>query len=308
MNGAAPTVATAPRAVRGLWRAAAFVRERFQPVIYGPLILAFVVSGSVTAAAATPGRSLDVGAAGLAAIVVTLAFLRMRLLDEVKDLDVDRHGRPWRPLPRGLVTVRELRLAAWLALGGMTAAAAMLGLTTFAVYLVAAAFLVVAGADFGAGERLRERRLAYALVHSPAVPLLMLVVWFAQLGAPVDARLGWLMLVAWGTGLGAEVGRKTVAPDEERPFVDTYSGAVGEPRAVLLAALALATSAAATGGYAAAAGMSVAAVAAPLAGAVMILACGVVLRRARGRTLELWSGAAALLVLLTPPALILLAT
>lgn len=305
MNGAAPAAATTPRSARAAWRAAAFVRERFPPGIYGPLILAFVASGSVAAAGA-PSRPLDLGAAGLAAIVVTLAFLRMRLLDEVKDLEVDRRGRPWRPLPRGLVTVRELRLAAWLALAGMTAAAAPLGATTFAIYLAVAAFLLLAGADFGAGERLRDRRLAYALVHSPAVPLLMVVVWFAQPGALVDARLAAILLVAWGAGLGAEIGRKTVAPDEERPFVDTYSGAVGRPRAALLAALALAAAAAATGGYAAAAGMSPFAVGAPLVGAGLILASWLGLRRARGRTIELWSGAAALVVLLAPPILSLL--
>lgn len=305
MNGAAPTAANAARSAGGAWRAAAFVRERFPPVIYGPLIVAFVASGSVAAATA-PGPPLDVGAAGLAAIVVTLAFLRMRLLDEVKDLDVDLRGRPGRPLPRGLVTIRELRRAAWLALAGMTAAAALLGPTPFAIYLAVAAFLLLAGADFGAGERLRDRRLAYALAHSPAVPLLMLVVWFAQPGALVDGRLAALLLVAWGTGLGAEIGRKTVAPEEERPFVDTYSGALGRSRAALLSALSLATAAAATGGYATAAGMSLFAVGAPLVGAALILASWLGLRRAHGRTIELWSGATALLVLLAPPVLGLL--
>jgi 4-hydroxybenzoate polyprenyltransferase len=285
-------------------RALVFVGERFSPAIYSPLIVAFVACGSVASATAT-GRVVSVSAASVAAVVVTLAFIRMRLLDEVKDQAIDRLGRPWRPLPRGLVTVRELQVSAWLALAVMTAATALLGTTAFAIYLAVVAFLVLAGADFAAGEVLRTRRLVYAIAHSPAVPLLLLFVWFAQPGAIIDARLGWLLVVAWGSSLGAEIGRKTVAPDEERPHVETYSELVGRPQAALLTAVALATGAAATAGYAVSSGMPALVAAAPLAGAAAILGSWPWLRRSPGRTIELWSGAVALVVLLVPPALTL---
>jgi 4-hydroxybenzoate polyprenyltransferase len=276
-----------------------FVGERFPPLAYGPLIVAFVACGSVAAAAAS-GRPLSlIGAVGAGA-VVTLAFFRMRLLDELKDLQIDRLGRPWRPLPRGLVSVSEVRTMARLALLFMTAGAAMLGPRAFAAYLLSAAFLILAGKDFFAASWLPPRPLLYALVHSPAVPLLLFFTWAAQPAAVATPALGWLLMLGWATGLGMEIGRKIVAPAEERPFVETYSASLGRPRAVLLAAALLFVASMGLAGQAASSDLPGWLEWAGIGLGSLMLPSWFVLRRARGAVIEAWAGASALLVLVLP--------
>ena len=41
--------------------------------------------------------------------VCLLMFLQLRIADEFKDADDDARWRPYRPVPRGLVTLGELR-------------------------------------------------------------------------------------------------------------------------------------------------------------------------------------------------------
>jgi hypothetical protein len=117
----APAAGSLPtRLGRYLW-------ERFPPLAYGPLLLAFTAGGSAAAAlAAGHGDWLD-GRTLLALALVTLGFLRLRLTDDVADAAADRAGRPGRPVPRGLVSARELTVTAALAAAGEVMLAAILG-------------------------------------------------------------------------------------------------------------------------------------------------------------------------------------
>src|SRR5512141_395159 len=103
-----------------------FVGERFPPGVYLPLICLFAAAGYVPSMASS-GTAFQPLRFIAAAVVVGLAFLHLRLIDEVKDAEVDRLGRPSRPLPRGLVTERELTGAAIAALALAVATAMTLG-------------------------------------------------------------------------------------------------------------------------------------------------------------------------------------
>ena len=55
------------------------------------------------------------GLAPLASLVVAFVtclifFLQLRIADEFKDFEEDSRYRPYRPVPRGLVTLRELAM------------------------------------------------------------------------------------------------------------------------------------------------------------------------------------------------------
>src|SRR5690606_2728888 len=59
----------------------------------------------------------------VAFLLALLVFLQLRIADEFKDAEDDRRYRPERPVPRGLVSLREL-LAVGVAAGAMALALA----------------------------------------------------------------------------------------------------------------------------------------------------------------------------------------
>src|SRR5262245_22303104 len=86
-----------------------YQRERFPVFAHGALIAAFsfsAVSYSALLRGATCYPALN--AAGTAFITSFLFFLQLRIADEFKDAEEDARYRPYRPVPRGLVTLREL--------------------------------------------------------------------------------------------------------------------------------------------------------------------------------------------------------
>jgi len=275
-----------------------FVRERFPPAIYGPLIAVFTAAAFVPTVGHAPD-GFDAGRYVVAALAVGAAFLHLRIADELKDVEVDRLGRPERPLPRGLVSARELRVVAIVVLALGVGLAGLIGASALAAFAAAAVFIALADFDFGIGRIVHGNLLVYALAHSPTVPLLL--VFAALAGDPAPrSELPWLIALAWSLGLGLEFARKTRPAGDERPFVETYSQQLGHRGASLLTGLMLTLAALAAVGHAATIGaMGVAAVA--LAAALVIGVGTIVLAGRFGqRAIEAAANAAGLLLLCTP--------
>jgi len=231
-----------------------FVLERFPLQSYGPLIVALVICGR-TAASLTAGERFAVNWETVAtALAVACAFLQLRILDEIRDEDADRAGRPDRPLPSGLVTVAELRaFAAISALFGV-ALAASLGVAASACYVLALLSIWLFGLDLPRRLPIRHGVLSYALMHSIIAPEILLFVWATTASLPGGGALAASVLLVWGAGLAMEVARKTLMPSEERSGVETYSAELGRPRAVALAALSLSVACLGAGALAVAVG------------------------------------------------------
>src|SRR2546430_9201429 len=71
---------------------------------------------AVSYSALLRGRSAVEPAAALTAFVTAfLFFLQLRIADEFKDFEEDSRYRPYRPVPRGLVRLRELAVLSALA-------------------------------------------------------------------------------------------------------------------------------------------------------------------------------------------------
>jgi len=226
------------RHARGLLpRCLRFAAARFGPTSYGPLLVVFV--GGVFVASGPKGTPLDdllrVGTAGA---VVLLSLFALRANDDAKDADVDYLGRPERPVPAGIVSAPELRSVAT----GCLAAALALGVAlpppAFIADALSVTFLWLSGREFFAAARVHRDIVTYALVHSPALPLLACVVWLANPNASVGPPLIAMMGTTAGVSLGLEVVRKTVPPGQERDHVETYSAALGIKAALAVAVAA----------------------------------------------------------------------
>jgi len=185
--------------------------------------------------------------AAVACGVVFLLFLQLRIADEFKDAEDDRRCRPHRPVPRGLVSLPELRrigLAAAVAQAALAAAATPLLLLPLAGLW---GYLLLMTCEFFVGERLKRHPVVYLLSHSIILPLVYAFVsacaWL-DTGSPPPSNLMWLMGLGLASGIGVELGRKIWSPADEIPGVDTYSGLWGFRRATGAWAAVLASAAA----------------------------------------------------------------
>jgi 4-hydroxybenzoate polyprenyltransferase len=214
-----------------------YQRERFPLASHAPLVAAF--SGSaVCLSSLLRGR---VAMPPLASLIVAfstslLFFLQLRIADEFKDFDEDSRYRPYRPVPRGLVTLADLRAIGVAAAVIQLALAVWLEARLVPLLLATWAYLGLMSVEFFAPRWLRARPIAYMLSHMAIMPLIDLYAtacdWrVAGLSSP-PAGLAWFLIVSFFNGIVVEIGRKIRPQEAEEVGVETYSALWGRPRAV----------------------------------------------------------------------------
>jgi 4-hydroxybenzoate polyprenyltransferase len=229
-----------------------YQRERFPVFKHGALILVFS-GGEALYGARLRGPGTEWRPDGWAILVAATVcfgfFLQLRIADEHKDAEDDRLWRPERAVPRGLVTLGELR--------GVAAAVALvqLGLTVLYAWPLAIVLGLVWGymalmtVEFFAPAFLRRRPVIYLVSHMVVMPLIALfsvTCGLRRIEAVPGPGVAAFLVLAYCNGAMIEIGRKTWAPQSEREGVETYSklwGARGAALATGAAALAAAATA-----------------------------------------------------------------
>lgn len=257
--------ATEP-ATSGANRWIVYQRERFPFAANAPLVAAFSLSAVSFSAllrmrvSGGAGTFIDgVGAGqvvlpswrGLLVAYVTslLFFLQLRIADEHKDCDEDARYRPYRPVPRGLVTLRELT---WIGIGSAIVQLALaLWLSPALIWLLLVTWIYFAlmTREFFARDWLKARPVAYLFSHMLIMPLIDLYAtacdwWPAGHRRPPDG-LFWFLIVSFFNGLAIEIGRKIRAREDEEHGVETYSKLWG-PRGAIVAWMSAITATAAS--------------------------------------------------------------
>lgn len=295
-------------------RAWTYLQERFPLPAHGPLVAAFA-GGIVCASAALRGAAgpgWDV--AGVAFVVALGTFFHLRVADEWKDAERDGLYQPERPVPRGLVTLRELTVAAAAVALAQLAAVAWLDVRLLPALVALWAWIGLMTADFFAADWLDARPLALLLAHGLVVPAIdgfTIATDIVAHGADVVPGVAWLVGVSFFGGNVVEVGRKLRASADERPGVATYTAAWGRRRAAGAWMLAVVLSAACGTGVLLAIGGVAVLVGVLWAFAAGALAVGVHFLRAdragRGRRVEAAAGVwtLALYTVIGPLALVL---
>jgi 4-hydroxybenzoate polyprenyltransferase len=295
---------------RGWGRWWTYQRERFPVVGHGLLVLAFasaaVCHSALLRSAAAPDASVVEGprlASFVVAFVVCfLFFLQLRIADEWKDAEEDARVRPDRPVPRGLVTLRELAFVGVIAAFIQIAASAALAPALIAILALGWGYFALMSREFFVADWLQPRHALYLLSHMLVMPI---VDCFATacdwlLHQPPDRwiapppALGWFLAASYANGVVIEIGRKLRAPADEQPGVATYT-AVWGMRTALVAWSAAVISATILGC------MAARSIGAPLLGAAVLVpsalvALSVAVRFARrprpgsGKRMELVAG------------------
>ncbi len=203
-----------------------YQKERFPLLAHGPLIGAFsacaVAFSSLLRGAAAPSWQMFVTAFG----VCLLMFLQLRIADEFKDAAEDARWRPYRPVPRGLVLLPELRWVFILAALVQTALVMALDVRLLVVLGIAWSYLALMSVEFFCRDWLKKRPILYLVTHMGIMPLVdffgTACEWLPRSSA-APAGLGWFLAASFCNGIVIEIGRKLRQPCDEEAGVETYS-------------------------------------------------------------------------------------
>ena len=237
-----------------------YQRERFPLGSHGILIAAFSFAAVSFSALLRDRSTLP----GLISFVVAFAttfifFLQLRISDEFKDQEDDARFRPYRPVPRGLVSLGELTGIA--GIGAIVQFGLALALTPFLLPLLIIVwiYLGLMTKEFFLAQWLRRHPLTYMLSHALVLPLISLYAiacdWLLK-SPHRPSGLIWFLGLSFFNALVFEIGRKIRTPSEEESGVETYSSLWGTRNASLawsgalcLSALAALTAAAKVGAF-----------------------------------------------------------
>ncbi len=202
-----------------------FINERFPLTAHLPMTLLFAAA-NVGLAITARGTDNTVRSCIVGSLLALCFLFRLRCFDEIKDYTTDAHVNPERPLPRGVLTVRQVK--------GMIAAltmlelalAAVVGWTVLVTHLIAVGYSYLMYREFFIGDYLRPRLTAYAVTHTFSSVLLGYSLASCTTGMPVWRFSPLLLgfgLANWMLFNVFEFARKTFAREEEAPGVDSYS-------------------------------------------------------------------------------------
>ncbi len=234
-----------------------YQRERFPLVSHGLLIAAF---SSATVGFSVQLRTPDhVQLPGARALFVAFAtaflfFLQLRIADEFKDREEDALYRPYRPVPRGLISLRELGCLAFAAAIAQAALAFWLSPALLPLLAIVWLYLTLMSCEFFARAWLKARPVTYMWTHMLILPLVDLYCsacdWRVAGAAPARGLL-FLLLMSFCNGFVLEIGRKIRAPQDEERGVQTYTALWGSARAayIWLATLVVTAAAAIAAGF-----------------------------------------------------------
>ena len=203
-----------------------YQKERFPLLAHGPLIAAFsacaVAFSSLLEKAPAPGWQMFVTAFG----VCLLMFLQLRIADEFKDAEEDARWRPYRPVPRGLVSLPELRVLFIIAALVQTGLVLALDVRLLFVLGIAWSYLALMSVEFFCRDWLKRRPVIYLISHMGIMPLVdffgTACEWLPR-GSHAPTGLGWFLAASFFNGIVIETGRKLRQPADEEEGVETYS-------------------------------------------------------------------------------------
>lgn len=214
----------------------AYQKERFPLVKYSVLVSAFAASGLALSFLLTGQQHpLTIEMFAVAFAVTLMLFFQLRVADEHKDFEYDAEHHAERPVPRGLVSLAELRALAAGAAVIQLIAVLSLSATLIVPLFAAWTYMWLMTKEFFVGDWLRERPVVYMLTH-------MCILFFTDLfitschfmvsNIEPPVTLLYFLATSFFLGTVIELGRKIRSPQDETTGTDTYSHLWGRETAV----------------------------------------------------------------------------
>jgi 4-hydroxybenzoate polyprenyltransferase len=218
-----------------------FINERFNPLTYAVMIFVFLGAHYVLYLNFIK-QDIILGFSDILHLIplffaTSLFFFKLRLFDEVKDMESDAVNHPERPLPRGLLSKGEVTRIAFIIVAIEVALFSLYEFWAFVSAAVAAGYSLVMYKEFFIKKWLRAHLTTYAVSHTFVVVLISVTIFVSLLGKPlseIPREFVYFSFAGWFLFNIFEFGRKTFAKCEERKGIDSYSKIFGKLGAVLL--------------------------------------------------------------------------
>lgn len=222
-----------------------YQKERFPLVQYGAIVAAFSYSGLCVSRMMRGAEGLPDILAFLAAYLCSLIlFFQLRVADEFKDHEEDCRYQPERPVPRGLIKLKELAAIGILGAAVQLALAFTYQQSLLLPLILTWLYFALMSVEFFVGDWLKQRPFTYLWTHMMILLFVDIFItafdWMKGTALPPSGL--WLFLaVSFCNGVIIEIGRKIKSVDEEKPGVTSYTSAWGRRPAVLawLAAISI---------------------------------------------------------------------
>ncbi|MDB4576785.1 UbiA family prenyltransferase [Akkermansiaceae bacterium] len=203
-----------------------YQKERFPLVANGILVAAFSSCALLYSSFLTQGPRPEAKMLLVAFVTCFLFFLQLRIADEFKDAEEDAQYRPYRAVPRGLVSLKELGLVFILGAVIQLTLSIWLSLPLTIILIVTWSYLALMSVEFFCRDWLKARPITYLWTHMLIMPLIDLFAtaayWGPTTGTP-PSGLFWFLAASFTNGLVIELGRKIRFKEDEEEGVPTYS-------------------------------------------------------------------------------------
>ncbi|MBU6343457.1 MAG: UbiA family prenyltransferase [Bacteroidetes bacterium] len=217
--------------------------ERFPFLVHGLLIAVFSFS-AIAYSRICRGQTnfIDWPTYGATVFCTVTLFLLVRIFDEHKDAEDDAQFRPELPVPRGLISLKELRMVGFVVFAAQLLLVGLFFTKMLFPLALVLGYLCLMGVEFFIPNWLRKHQFWYVTSHMLIIPLVDIFAsgfdWYLGSYMPPEG-LVFFFVVSYFNGIVLEVGRKIRSKETEAPGVLTYTGMLGIPAALGLWLLVL---------------------------------------------------------------------
>lgn len=215
-----------------------YQKERFPLLGHGLLVAAFSFSAiSYSRICRGAEGFVDEKIFGVGIFTTISLFLLVRIFDEFKDAEDDARYRKELAVPRGLISLAELRNIGIVLVVLQVTLNLLFVPPMLVIYGLILTYLLLMGKEFFVSAWLKKHQFWYVTTHMFIIPLIDVYAsgldWLLA-GATPPVGLAFFFAVSYMNGIVLEIGRKIRVPEKETEGVDTYTSMLGINGAVLL--------------------------------------------------------------------------
>lgn len=208
-----------------------YQKERFPFLAHGLMIAAFTFSAISYSIMCRGQKTFIPKTDFILGVFITITFFFLvRIFDEFKDHQDDVKNRPYLPVPRGLISLKELKVI------GIIVALLQLGvilvfqIEMIGLYGLVMLYLLFMSVEFFVPTWLKKKPIIYVTSHMFIIPLIDMYAsgldWLLN-GSWPHYGLIWFFVVSYFNGLVLELGRKMRTNENEEEGVVSYTSLFG---------------------------------------------------------------------------------
>lgn len=164
-------------------------------------------------------------------IVAFLQFLMVRITDEFKDYEEDCKYRPYRPVPRGLITLKELKILFIICAILQVVITFLFNRYSLIHLALVWAFSALLSKDFFIKKFIDKHMLIGVFLDE--ILMLILVLYLSSY-IYIGSNIWPILLISYLVSLTVEIARKVRCKEDEEEGVKTYTAVFGIGKAILI--------------------------------------------------------------------------